>query len=424
MVEEPGSVAGRHEQSAVAPVLLSEVPSHSEERFSAGIAALDRVLGGGVVPGSLVLVGGEPGIGKSTLLLQLCGDCAKAGLPVLYVSGEESPRQIRLRAQRLKVEGQILLYAENSMEGIEAAIRKQSPALVVVDSIQTVHHPELGGAPGSVGQVRECAARLQTLAKGQEIPIFLVGHVTKDGAIAGPRVLEHLVDTVLYFEGEKEHQFRILRTVKNRFGPAHEVAVFSMDHAGLKEVVNPSEAFLSGRIPGASGSATACVLEGTQPLLVELQALVGRSYYGVPQRVCTGVDSRRLSMLLAVIEKNAKITMGTQDVFLNVVGGFRLNETCADLGILSAIFSSCLDAPMPEKTAFLGEVGLAGEIRPVGRLNLRLKEAERMGFDEIVLPQQSLSAAKGHPGLRMIPVRTVLELAEWIRTKKRKDLRP
>lgn len=369
---------------------IGEVPPQAEVRLGCGIGELDRVLGGGLVPGSLVLIGGDPGIGKSTLLLQAMHHLAADG-PVLYVSGEESAAQTRLRGERLGVSGrQLLVLAENSLEEIVAQVERLKPRAVVVDSIQTVWTHSLESAPGSVSQVRESAGRLMLLAKGSGIPVFIVGHVTKDGAIAGPRVLEHMVDTVLYFEGDRGHPYRILRAVKNRFGSTNEIGVFEMKSGGLAEVANPSELFLSERPLDAPGSVVTASLEGSRTLLVEIQALVTPSAYGTPRRTTIGVDSNRLALLVAVLEKKAGLHLGGQDIFLNVAGGARLNEPAADLAMLLAVASSHLDRPVAPGAVVFGEVGLAGEVRAVTQPEPRISEAGKLGFQQCILPSGNL----------------------------------
>ncbi|CAH2029944.1 DNA repair protein RadA [Trichlorobacter ammonificans] len=378
--------AGRTAGERAAPVPIDEVPPQAEVRLPCGIGELDRVLGGGLVPGSLVLIGGDPGIGKSTLLLQAMHHLAVAG-DVLYVSGEESAAQTRLRGERLGLSGRpLLVLAENGLEEIVSRIEQVKPRAVVIDSIQTVWTRTLESAPGSVSQVRESAGRLMVLAKGSGIPIFIVGHVTKDGAIAGPRVLEHMVDTVLYFEGDRGHPYRILRAVKNRFGSTNEIGVFEMRAGGLDEVTNPSELFLSERPLDAPGSVVTASLEGSRPLLVEIQALVTPSSYGTPRRTTIGVDSNRLALLVAVLEKKAGLHLGGQDIFLNVAGGARLGEPAADLAIMLAVASSHLDRPLPQQMVVFGEVGLAGEIRAITQPELRIAEAAKLGFRDCLLP--------------------------------------
>ena len=388
------------------PMPIGEVPPQAEIRRSCGIGELDRVLGGGLVPGSLVLIGGDPGIGKSTLLLQAMDYLATEG-QVLYVSGEESAAQTRLRGERLGVgKPGLLVLAENSLEEIVAQAEQIKPRAVVVDSIQTVWTQSLESAPGSVSQVRESAGRLMLLAKGKGIPVFLVGHVTKDGSIAGPRVLEHMVDTVLYFEGDRGHPYRILRAVKNRFGSTNEIGVFEMKSGGLAEVPNPSELFLSERPLDAPGSVVTASLEGSRTLLVEIQALVTPSAYGTPRRTTIGADSNRLALLVAVLEKKAGLHLAGQDIFLNVAGGARLTEPAADLAMLLAVASSHLDRPVHHQTVVFGEVGLAGEVRAATQPEQRLAEAEKLGFGTCVLPAGNLrrleNLSKSHHGVATV----------------------
>ena len=376
-------------------VPICDVPAQSETRVVTGIGELDRVLGGGIVPGSLVLIGGDPGIGKSTLLLQAMLNLAASVGPVLYVSGEESASQTRLRGERLGVSHKALLVlAENSLEAILAQAASLKPGVMVVDSIQTVWTSALESAPGSVSQVRESAGKLMLLAKGSNLPVFIVGHVTKDGSIAGPRVLEHMVDTVLYFEGDGSHPFRILRAVKNRFGSTNEIGVFEMKQEGLCGVANPSELFLSERPLGVSGSVVTTSLEGSRPLLVELQALVTPSSYGVPRRTTIGVDHNRLALLVAVLEKKVGLHLAAQDIFLNAAGGVRLNEPAADLAMIMAVASSHLDKSIDPQTVVLGEVGLAGEVRAVTQPELRIAEAEKLGFSTCIIPSGSKKRLK------------------------------
>ena len=377
------------------PIPICDVPAQSETRVETGIGELDRVLGGGIVPGSLVLIGGDPGIGKSTLLLQAMHNLARRTGEVLYVSGEESASQTRLRGERLGASHKsLLVLAENSLEAILAHAAALKPQVMVVDSIQTVWTSGLESAPGSVSQVRESAGKLMVLAKGTGIPVFIVGHVTKDGAIAGPRVLEHIVDTVLYFEGDGSHPFRILRAVKNRFGSTNEIGVFEMKQEGLIGVDNPSELFLSERPLGASGSVVTASLEGSRPLLVELQALVTQSSFGVPRRTTIGVDHNRLALLVAVLEKKVGLHLSGQDIFLNAAGGVRLNEPAADLGMIMAVASSHLDKGIAPQTVVFGEVGLAGEVRAITQPEQRIAEAEKLGFKTCILPAGNLKRLK------------------------------
>jgi len=394
---EEASTAARHSPAGERsrPVPICDVPVQSETRIATALGELDRVLGGGIVPGSLVLIGGDPGIGKSTLLLQAMHKLAETAGQVLYVSGEESASQTRLRGERLGASHKrLLILAENSLESILAHATALKPLAMVVDSIQTVWTSTLESAPGSVSQVRESAGKLMMLAKGSGIPVFIVGHVTKDGAIAGPRVLEHIVDTVLYFEGDGSHPFRILRAVKNRFGSTNEIGVFEMKQAGLIGVDNPSELFLSERPLGASGSVVTASLEGSRPLLVELQALVTQSSFGVPRRTTIGVDHNRLALLVAVLEKKVGLHMAGQDIFLNAAGGVRLNEPAADLAMIMAVASSHLDKGIAPQTVVLGEVGLTGEVRAITQPEQRIAEAEKLGFQTCVIPSGNLKRLK------------------------------
>ena len=396
------------------PVSICDVPAQSETRLETGVGELDRVLGGGIVPGSLVLIGGDPGIGKSTLLLQAMHNLAERAGEVLYVSGEESASQTRLRGERLNAfHKRLLILAENSLEAILTYATALKPSAMVVDSIQTVWTSTLESAPGSVSQVRESAGKLMLLAKGSGIPVFIVGHVTKDGAIAGPRVLEHIVDTVLYFEGDGSHPFRILRAVKNRFGSTNEIGVFEMKQEGLCGVDNPSELFLSERPLGVSGSVVTTSLEGSRPLLVELQALVTQTSYGVPRRTTIGVDHNRLALLVAVLEKKVGLHLGGQDIFLNAVGGVRLNEPAADLAMIVAVASSHLDKAIDPQTVVLGEVGLAGEVRAVTQPEQRIAEAEKLGFQTCILPAGNLKRIKNGK-IRLQGVATVDEAMQLL----------
>jgi DNA repair protein RadA/Sms len=388
---------------------LGQVPSVTETRWRTGVNELDYVLGGGVVPGSMVLIGGEPGIGKSTLLLQAAAQLQGAGHETLYVSGEESPLQVRLRADRIREDASsIAVLAETDLEAILASAAAMSPAVLFVDSIQTVFSGDLEGAPGSVGQVRECAARLMRYAKENGTAVFVVGHVTKGGGIAGPKTLEHIVDTVLYFEGEGALDYRILRATKNRFGSVDEIGVFRMTAEGLEPIANPSALFLGDREEIASGSAVTALMEGTRPLLVEVQALATRAGFGTPQRVATGFDGRRLALLLAVLEKRAGLPFAQLDVFVNVAGGLRVNETTADLAVAVALASSVHDRPLAADAVFVGEVGLGGEVRPVSQLERRLQEAQRMGFSAAYISARGQPRTNG--ALRTRGVRRISEL--------------
>ncbi len=394
------------------PVPIGEISGTGEERFSCGISDFDRVLGGGLVAGSLVLLGGDPGIGKSTLMLQAMDHLAREKGTVLYVSGEESAAQTKMRGERLKATGGALyILPENSLEKIILHVRKLKPEVLVVDSIQTVFTSALESAPGSVSQVRETAGRLMMLAKQSGIPTFIVGHVTKDGSIAGPRVLEHMVDTVLYFEGDASHPFRILRAIKNRYGSTNEIGVFEMRETGLSEVDNPSELFLSERPLGVSGSVVAATIEGSRPLLVELQALVTTSSLGVPRRTTIGVDHNRLSLLVAVLEKKVGLNLASSDIFLNVAGGIKLNEPAADLGMVAAVASSHLDRSIPPQTMVVGEIGLAGEVRGITQPEIRIREAAKLGFNRCILPFGSMRKVKTD-GVELIGVASVEEALE------------
>jgi DNA repair protein RadA/Sms len=390
--------------------LYADIQTASAERLSTGLAEFDRVLGGGVVPGSLVLLGGEPGIGKSTLLLQAAAHFASSVGPVLYSSGEESEHQIKSRGERLSIgRAPLYLLAETCLERVLEEIVHLKPALVVIDSIQTVFSLKLPAAPGSIGQVREAATQLLFAAKGQNIPVFLVGHVTKEGSLAGPKALEHVVDTVLYFEGERHHAHRIVRAVKNRFGAVSELGVFEMTGSGLRQVPNPSQLFLSERPAAVPGSAVLCSIEGTRPILVEVQALVSTSSYGNARRTASGIDPQRLVLLLAVLEKRAGLSLAADDVFVNIAGGMTIDEPAADLGILGAVTSSVRNKPVQTATAVFGEVGLAGEVRAINQAALRIREAAQMGFKRCVLPYGNVAAAEGADGLELVPVRTVAE---------------
>ena len=402
-------------QRTTRPVLLHEVTTSAEARIETGIEELDRVLGGGVVPGSLVLLGGDPGIGKSTLLLAALERLARAvpDRPVLYVSGEESVRQVKLRAERLAVDAPNLhLFAETDAVRVLAAAQDLGAAVLAVDSIQTQYLPDLVSAPGTVSQIREVAARLMAFAKTTDTPTFLVGHVTKDGAIAGPRVLEHMVDTVLYFEGGGAQPYRVLRAHKNRFGSASEIGVFEMKAHGLAEVRNPSALFLSERPEGASGSAVAATLSGTRTLMVEVQALVSATGFGTPRRTALGVDANRVALLAAVLEKKVGMDILGCDLFVNVAGGLTLDDPAADLACIAALASSFRDRAIPPRTLVLGEVGLAGEVRAVSQAESRLAEAARLGFDRVVLPAANARHAELPAGIEPVPVATVDEALE------------
>ncbi|MFQ5398400.1 MAG: DNA repair protein RadA [Anaerolineae bacterium] len=401
-------------QSISRPVRLAEVAADGLERLSLPLNEFARVLGGGIVPGSLVLVGGDPGIGKSTLLLDVAAMVANQHGPTLYVSGEESTRQIKMRADRLKVKAENLFLAtETNLTAIFGHIEEIRPVLVIVDSIQTTYAEDKTSSPGSVTQVRECASRLQELAKSTGVTVFLVGHVTKEGAIAGPRVLEHIVDTVLYLEGDPFHRYRLLRSVKNRFGATSEVGVFEMVERGMVEVPNPSEAFLAERQVNAPGSAIAPTIEGTRPLLVEIQALASSSTFANPRRTANGVDYNRLLLLAAVLGRRVHIPLGEKDVFVNVVGGLQIDEPAADLAIAVAIASSVKDRPIHADMAFVGEIGLSGELRAVSQLDSRLKEAAKLGFKRCVAPRSARKQAGAFPkGMKVVECRSLREAIE------------
>ena len=405
------SAASRYSLAATAgPRLYEEIDTVVSARLPTGIDEFDRVLGGGVVPGSLVLIGGEPGIGKSTLLLQAAAFFANTIGPVLYSSGEESEHQIKSRGERLGVgKAPLYLLAETCLERILEEIARLRPSLVIVDSIQTVFSLKFQSAPGSVGQVRESATQLLFAAKGQNIPTFLVGHVTKDGSLAGPKVLEHIVDTVLYFEGEKHHSHRVVRAVKNRFGAVSELGVFEMTGKGLKAVANPSQLFLAERPANAPGSAVLCCMEGSRPLLVEVQALVSTSSYGNARRMASGIDQNRLSLLLAVLEKRAGLNLLGEDVFINIAGGMTVDEPAADLAVIGAVASSLRNRPIRPGTAVFGEVGLAGEVRGTTQASLRVREAAQMGFTRVVVPERNVARDEAPAGCEIVPVKHVGE---------------
>ena len=396
-------------------ISLRSVETDSEERICTGIGELDRVLGGGIVPGSLVLVGGDPGIGKSTLLLQVCRKLCENQKEVLYISGEESLKQIKLRANRIGDFGeQLYLLCETNLESIRGVIEKRKPSFVVIDSIQTMYNEEVSSAPGSVSQVRESTNVFMQLAKGLGISIFIVGHVTKEGTVAGPRVLEHMVDTVLYFEGDRHASYRILRGVKNRFGSTNEIGVFEMRQNGLVEVENPSEFMLNGKPEHASGSVVACSIEGTRPILIEIQALVCASNFGMPRRTAAGTDYNRVNLLMAVLEKRAGLQFSTQDAYVNIAGGVKMNEPAIDLGIVMALVSSYKNRPIDEKTIVFGEVGLSGEVRAVNMPEQRVAEAKKLGFETCIIPEVSLEMVKNIKGIRVIGVRNISEAIQLL----------
>lgn len=392
------------------PRKILEIKTEKEERLVIPLLEFNRVLGGGIIPGSLVLIGGDPGIGKSTLLLQISSLVEKNWGLTLYISGEESPQQVKLRAKRLNISADNLyLVSETNIETIEKYALEFKPHLLIIDSIQTVFYEALSAAPGSVSQVRECTSILMHLAKRENIPIFIIGHVTKDGAIAGPRVLEHIVDTVLYLEGEKYSNFRILRAIKNRFGPTSEIGVFEMQDRGLEEVANPSKTFLAERAGDVSGTVIISSLEGTRPILLELQALVSSCGFGIPRRMTTGLDYNRISLILAVLEKKVGLNFSNQDVYVNLAGGVKVEEPAADLGAAVAIASSFKDIPVKESMIILGEVGLAGEVRAISQLGKRLNESSRLGFKRCILPGTNLSGLPKVEGIEVIGVKTVKE---------------
>lgn len=400
---------------AQAPTKLSEVSMDKEERFGTHIEELDRVLGGGIVPGSLTLVGGDPGIGKSTLLLQVCQKLSLAGQKVLYISGEESLKQIKIRANRLgEFNDNLFLLCETNLSEIEAAIQHMMPSIVVIDSIQTMYSEEVSSAPGSVSQVRESTNMLLQLAKGLNVSIFIVGHVTKEGTVAGPRVLEHMVDTVLYFEGDRHASYRILRGVKNRFGSTNEIGVFEMREEGLIEVKNPSEFMLNGRPENASGSIVACSMEGTRPILIEIQALVCGSNFGIPRRQAIGTDFNRLNLLMAVMEKRACLQLSGCDAYVNIAGGIKITEPAIDLGIVMATVSSFKNRAIDDKMLVFGEVGLSGEVRAVSMAKQRVMEAKKLGFTTCVLPFVCLDSVKGTEGIKIIGVKSVQDAIDMI----------
>lgn len=392
------------------PVLLSEVSIEDQDRISTGYQELDRVLGSGIVAGSLVLVGGDPGIGKSTLLLQVCRNLAAAGHKVLYISGEESLKQIKLRANRIgAITGDLLFLCETNLDLIREAIESEKPAIVIIDSIQTMFREDVASAPGSVSQVRESTNILMQIAKGMGIAVFIVGHVTKEGVVAGPRVLEHMVDTVLYFEGDRNASYRILRGVKNRFGSTNEIGVFEMQEQGLVEVENPSEYLLSGRPEESSGAVVACSLEGTRPILLEVQALVTQTNFGMPRRTAAGTDYNRVNLLMAVLEKRCHYEMSRYDAYVNIAGGMKMNEPALDLAIVLALVSSYKDRAVSPKTIIFGEVGLSGEVRAVSMAEQRVNEAMKLGFDTCILPRVSLDKMKKNNKIRLCGVSNVRE---------------
>ena len=396
--------------ASVRPSLLSEISLEEQDRIPTGFKELDRVLGNGIVAGSLVLVGGDPGIGKSTILLQVCRNLAMDGRKVLYISGEESLKQIKMRANRIgPVTGELRFLSETNLEQIEQVLEAEAPQVAVIDSIQTMYSEEVSSAPGSVSQVRESTGILLRIAKSRGMAVFVVGHVTKEGVVAGPRVLEHMVDTVLYFEGDRNASYRILRGVKNRFGSTNEIGVFEMEEKGLVEVENPSEYMLEGRPQDASGAVVSCSMEGTRPILLEVQALVAETNFGMPRRTAAGTDYNRVNLLMAVLEKRCRYEMSRLDAYVNIAGGVRMNEPALDLAIVMALMSSYKDRPVDPGMLIFGEVGLSGEVRAVSQAAQRVNEAAKLGFTSCVLPKVCLDRMKPVPGMKLIGVSTVRE---------------
>ncbi|MBH0311656.1 DNA repair protein RadA [Alcaligenes faecalis] len=392
------------DKSSSKPVTINSIRSKGEERFSTCINELDRVLGGGVVKGSLVLVGGDPGIGKSTMLIQVSSNVAESGKKVLYITGEESESQIKMRAQRLGINSNNLyIFAENNLSLIEAQLDKIDPEMIILDSIQTVYNPEIASAPGTVSQIKEGTSKFMKIAKKMGISTFLVGHVTKEGSLAGPKLLEHMVDTVLYFEGERYNTYRLVRAVKNRFGSTNELGVFEMRDTGLEELENPSKVLISEKPKDVSGSVIISTVEGTRPMLIELQALVSPTSFGIPKRTSTGVDYNRVAMLLAVLEKRVGLQIQNQDVYLNIVGGIKINEPSIDLGIAIAVASSFKNIAIDENIAVTGEVGLTGEIRAVSFIEKRIAECKKLGFKQIVIPKSNYELVKDTKGIKILP---------------------
>ena len=412
-------VASRTASKQQDPVSINEISISEEERQSTKIEELDRVLGGGIVPGSLVLVGGDPGIGKSTLLLQVCRNLAGNNVSVLYISGEESLRQIKLRANRIgSFTEKMQLLCETNLEIIKEIIERKKPEVVIIDSIQTMFHEEISSAPGSVSQVRESTNILMQIAKGMGVSIFIVGHVTKEGNVAGPRVLEHMVDTVLYFEGDRHASYRILRAVKNRFGSTNEIGVFEMRNTGLEEVKNPSEFMLNGKPSGTSGSIVACSMEGTRPILVEIQALICQSNFGIPRRTSVGTDFNRVNLLMAVLEKKVGIQLSSSDAYVNITGGMKMTEPAIDLGILLAIISSYKDVVIPDSVIAFGEVGLSGEVRAVSMAGQRVAEAKKLGFETVLLPEVCKPSLGNVKGINLVYISWIQDAVSWVMKNK------
>jgi len=405
-----GSVGGGIRLREARAIAYNEIESQDDARITSGVTEFDRVLGGGIVPGTLVLLGGDPGIGKSTLLLQVAEKLSATGATVLYISGEESEKQIKLRGERLRIQAtSLMLLPETNLENILREVERVQPSAIIVDSIQTTFSSEIESAPGSISQIREVAAQFLLLAKHRSIPVFLIGHVTKEGSIAGPRALEHIVDTVLYFEGERHHNHRIVRATKNRFGAANEVGVFEMTSSGLRPVANPSQMFLSERPAEAAGSVVTACLEGTRPMLVEIQALVSSSKYGTGRRMTQGVDQNRVALMIAMLEKRAGLQLLGDDVFVNIAGGLEVDEPAVDLGLVAAIASSFRNQPIDAQTAVFGEVGLTGEVRGASQASVRAREAQALGFKRIVMPASNTSGLEKLLGLRVVGVRSVDE---------------
>ncbi|MCR4584704.1 MAG: DNA repair protein RadA [Lachnospiraceae bacterium] len=416
-IKEGGNTRKTHTSyEAARPVKLTEIELNEEDRMPTGIGELDRVLGGGVVPGSLILVGGDPGIGKSTLLLQTCRELSAAGKKLIYISGEESVRQIRMRADRLGgFNDSLLLLCETDLDDISRVLKEEKPDVAVIDSIQTMFNEEVSGTPGSVSQVRESTAVLLQLAKTQNIAVFIVGHVTKEGTVAGPRMLEHMVDTVLYFEGDRHGSYRVLRGVKNRFGSTNEIGVFEMESEGLREVKNPSEYLLDGRVRDASGTVTACMMEGSRPILLEIQALVAPTAFGIPRRQATGADLNRLNLLMAVLEKRIGMHLGNCDAYVNVAGGMKIVEPAVDLAIAMAVISSFINRPVSDRLLAIGEIGLSGEVRGVSQIEARVSEAAKLGYESCIIPKVNAARLKGIKGMKLIEAETVRDAIELIK---------
>ena len=406
----PAKAPKQRPGTGASAMLLREIPEDVAVRSSTGISELDRVLGGGIVEGALMLIGGDPGIGKSTLLLQVCANLCKTGKRVLYVSGEESAKQLKLRANRLGITSETLyVLAENALDNVEEKLRGLSPDVAVIDSIQTMYRPDMASAPGSVSQIRECTSQIMRLCKESGTAIFLVGHVTKDGAIAGPRMLEHMVDVVLYFEGDRQQEYRLLRAVKNRFGSVNELGMFEMASEGMIEVPNASEALLSERAHDASGCVVMAAMEGSRPFLTDVQALVATTVFGNPRRMASGMDQGRLALLLAVMEKRAGFRLYDKDVYINIAGGMSITEPAADLALCAAVASSFKNRPIDSDCSVIGEIGLAGEIRAVPQAERRIAECARMGFQRIILPKANLRSVRSDHGATLIGVETVAE---------------